>query len=554
MNTLERCPSCQSPLSPQTPVCDTCGRIFAIAASSALPPIVAPMLAPATPLQPGNVLAHGRYTIQRPLSRGGMGALYLATDHEAFERTVVIKALLDDSSPTQVQEIQAARARFEREARTLAALTYPTIPQIFSYFEQVGQTYIVMAYIDGHDLLQGLTRQDLNSQKLISGHAYPIGEVIHWGVALCRTLEYLASRTPPVLHLDIKPANLILSAQSNDLFLVDFGAARGRLLASSGGAAQTMAFGTPGYAAPEQYQGQSDLSSDIYALAATLYHLVTDDDPSAHPFTFPRLGYLGYLGAILRAALDPSPAKRPTAASLREQLEALLLPESRRILYAPDQQAIQNEHDLVHWCEQHWAEATEWLSHSLADQVQFNWVKLDLAAKLRACRQHNTNDANAALDAALALLDPAGFGADGAILTVDKASLDTKAFTLALNGDRATTQLTLRNAGRRYALVSMMLPFWMSTPTEKITLLPGQSASIALEIDPSKMPTAPRSPTVRIHNNAGADVVVPLQGEVPRIQPPPATSPKVVIFMLLVVFTLVFILPMLAALLQMLGV
>lgn len=68
------------------------------------------------------------------------------------------------------------------------------------------------------------------------------------------------------------------------------------------------------------------------------------------------------------------------------------------------------------------------------------------------------------------------------------------------------------------------------------------------------MPTAPRSPTVRIHNNAGADVVVPLQGEVPRIQPPPATSPKVVIFMLLVVFTLVFILPMLAALLQMLGV
>ena len=371
--------------------------------------------------------------------------------------------------------------------------------------------------------------------------------MLHWGVALCRTLEYLASRTPPVVHRDIKPANLILSAQSGDLFLVDFGAARGRLLAAASGGAQTMAFGTPGYAAPEQYQGQSDLGSDVYALAATLYHLATDDDPSAHPFQVPRLGYLGYLGPILRAALELPPAERPSAAALREQLEALLQPEGRRILYAPDQQPMQNEQDLVRWCEAHWAEAATWLAHGLADQVQFSWVKLALAAEMRRCIQNNANDANAALDAALALLDPAGFGAATPALAASKGSIEIDKLVEQPNQPIARGDLVLHNQSRRYARVRVAMPVWMSTPSAQFTLLPGQQSTLALDVDLARMPWQLRNTAVRAHASNGTELVVPIQGTLPSRQP---ANPKALIIVMLVLLIVFCVLPTLASIIQ----
>jgi serine/threonine protein kinase len=528
--SLTRCPACQSIYLPGDAICATCGRVLAAPAPETIPidtapaletipigtivePAASTMAALFPPLLEGQSLAQGRYTIQRPLSRGGMGALYLATDREAFDRTVVIKGLLDDAAGGSPQDAQAARTRFEREARTLAALAYPTIPQIFSYFQEGSQNYIVMAYIEGHDLSQRLTYTDPSTGQPVQGSAYPLPDVLRWGVALCRTLEYLSRKMPPVIHQDIKPANLILNPHSDELFLVDFGAARARMHMLAGSQARTVIFGTPGYAAPEQYEGQSDPRSDVYALAATLYHLATDDDPSVHPFSFPRLTYLGYLGPILRAALAPDWAQRPTAAILREQIEAILTPESWRVLHTPDQVALTNELELAAWCEQHWEAAADWLYHGLPDHIQMAWVKLALADKLRRCAQQHPADPNAGLDAAIAQLDPSGFGALGPILTADASEIDLGTFAPGTTVQMSHRSLAIRNGGRRYICAAVALPKWISTPTPEIALPPGQQTTLDLQANLDKAPILPRHAAVVLQAGDGAGVNIPLHGQ-----------------------------------------
>jgi serine/threonine protein kinase len=278
--------------------------------------------------QPGQTLAAGRYTIRRSLAQGGMGAVYLATDHQTFDRPVVIKAMRAYIDATDPHEASAARRRFMEEARTLASLRHPTIPQIYAYFQEGPHSFIVMEYIEGANLQQELTSIDEATGQPVPGRASPVTQVIRWGIQLCRVLEYLADQQPhPVTHHDIKPANVLIDALTGDVRLVDFGAAQARLLhpAGVGGENQPApSYGTPGYAPPEQYRGMGEPRSDVYALAATLYHLVTDDDPGLHPFRFPHLDRLDALGRVLHGALDHKITRRPTAATLGQQLEALL--------------------------------------------------------------------------------------------------------------------------------------------------------------------------------------------------------------------------------------
>jgi eukaryotic-like serine/threonine-protein kinase len=98
------------------------------------------------PLLPGRSLANGRFTVRQALSKGGMGAIYLASDNEAFGRMVVVKAMLDYFDPADVCAVQEARARFLQEARTLSLLRHSAIPQIFTYFQDGPHNYIVMEY------------------------------------------------------------------------------------------------------------------------------------------------------------------------------------------------------------------------------------------------------------------------------------------------------------------------------------------------------------------------------------------------------------------------
>lgn len=504
------CPACQASCTLHEPVCPACGLVFDTFDSQATRPLNEQPARPGptsastsiqayTPLLPGQTLARQRYTIQQLLSRGGMGTVYLATDHTAFDRTVVIKTMLDYFDPTNPQEAEAARQRFLQEARTLATLRHPAIPQIYSYFQDGPHNYIVMEYIEGRDLEQSLTRLDEDTGNIITGQPYPLEQVVHWGIALCRVLEYLASRQPPVVHHDIKPTNLLLDQNSDEVRLVDFGTARTHLLMTNSGQVgiqKSHIFGTRGYAAPELYRAQSEPRSDIYVLAATLYHLVTDDDPSQHPFDFPHLPKLGAFGDILRTALDSDLTQRPDATTLRQQLEELPVTPVRTTLATPDGADIATVADLIAWCEQHWRQASDWLydrthQQNLPDQIEVWWGHTKLAQQLRAIVRGNRNP-DVGLDAALARLDPAGYGQATPHLSADTQVVDFGRLTTRTQ----SCQVTITNTGGRVAQAHLEKPAWLYISSTSIssrtlaknytlilTLAPGQSASVLLVAD-----------------------------------------------------------------------
>ena len=280
-------------------------------------------------LQPGRVLMGGRYKIVRPLSKGGMGATHLAIQPLAgVERQCVIKEMLDYFDANDLIEVTKAKQRFQDEAATLTVLAHPGIPKIYDYFSEGDHNYIVMEYVEGLDLRDGLTHLD-DQRRVVSGRPYPTEQVVRWGVQTCKVLEYLAQIKPnPVVHHDIKPANLVLDKNAGEVRLVDFGTAKARLVAQAGGRVglqKTSLYGTAGYAPPEQYQGQSSPKSDVYALAATLYHLLTDDDPGDHPLSFPGMAQADpSLSRVLNQALEADASRRSSAAQFRQDLEKWL--------------------------------------------------------------------------------------------------------------------------------------------------------------------------------------------------------------------------------------
>ncbi|MEI7644065.1 MAG: protein kinase [Chloroflexales bacterium] len=301
------CSYCAQPVRAEAKICSQCGS---------------PRY-PLTRLRPGELL-NRRYTVKRAISRGGMGEIYLAVDGNVFGRHVVIKVMLDYFDAGDVVEAQAAQQMFEREAQTLAALSHPAIPKIHDFFQIKADAFIVMEHIAGDNLEAHLTHADM-AQRRVPGHPYPTEVGIRYGLEIARVLQYLAAiESGPVVHQDIKPANLLLDP-TGIIRLVDFGTARPQtaVKGNARGAGQTTAYGTPGYAPREQYQGQTEPRSDIYALAATIYHLVTDDDPRAHPFSFPHLSQLGLLGHVLTKALSERVDQRPDAQAFAGELQQL---------------------------------------------------------------------------------------------------------------------------------------------------------------------------------------------------------------------------------------
>jgi serine/threonine protein kinase len=270
---------------------------------------------------------NGEYTVNQRLSKGGMGAIYLAKQNIAnTSRQVVIKELLDYFDPADLVETQKANRRFLDEARTLVSINYPGIPQIYDYFSDLGHNYIVMQYIDGQDLSEGLSRTETTGTHF-SGKSYPLEDVLNRAIQVCQILEYLSKQNPPIIHHNIKPANLIIDRTTGDIRLVDFGTAKARLVAQAGGKVglqKSSIFGTQGYAPPEQFSGSSESRSDVYALGATLYHCLTDDDPSDHPFDFPEMHSLPPdLARALSKSVESDVSLRSSASELRSELEAI---------------------------------------------------------------------------------------------------------------------------------------------------------------------------------------------------------------------------------------
>jgi len=222
-------------------------------------------------LSTGTILEN-RYKIERVLGIGGMGAVYLARDTRfKVTKYVAVKEIVAQVHDDAMRETLVLN--FEREANLLATLNHAAIPKIHDYFTIGRRWYLVMQYIQG---------QNLESILDATENLLPVQQTVIWAIELCDVLYYLHSHKPePIVFRDMKPANIMVTPE-NRVVLVDFGIAKEFELGEKG----TM-IGTEGYSPPEQYRGEASPQVDIYALGATLHHILTGIDPRDEaPFTF----------------------------------------------------------------------------------------------------------------------------------------------------------------------------------------------------------------------------------------------------------------------------
>jgi len=262
---------------------------------------------------PDQTLLAGRYQLLSRIGQGGMGAVYKAADTRFNNRPLAIKEMSSTGLPPA--RLLEAEAAFEREAHLLADLLHPNLPRIYEHFTENDRSYLVMDFIEGQTVEEHLEQ--------IGGGPLPIEQVIKWAEQLCDVLNYLHTHQPPIIFRDLKPANVMMS-ESGHIYLIDFGIAR---IFKPGKQHDTVALGSPGYAAPEQYgKAQSSPRSDIYSLGALLHHLLTGIDPSEQPFFFRPASQVNpaidpALDALLQQMLSMDSDRRP--ASAQEVLNAL---------------------------------------------------------------------------------------------------------------------------------------------------------------------------------------------------------------------------------------
>lgn len=318
-------------------------------------------------LKVGHILRQ-RYRFEKVLGKGGFGAVYLAEDITLNRRCVVKQMLARGGSR---RNIEKHRANFEREARLLAALNdpgHPNIPEIFDYFSDDTGNYLVMKFIEGQNL------------KDVLGHneegKIPWREAVRYATDVCSALNYMhAHEQEPVMHRDIKPANILLGNDGR-VWLVDFGLA----IADVSEEDVIQGSGTLGYTPLEQWFGEPVVASDIYAVGATLHHLVTGIDPMAafagqfnidliqkshgqfEPIRTVDPQLPKDLETIIGQAVAADPAARPTALQLLQQLEVLNSEAQKVALYTfKNGKSAKTTPELVDLCEQNRQEAEAYL-------------------------------------------------------------------------------------------------------------------------------------------------------------------------------------------------
>src|SRR5947209_15652206 len=232
-------------------------------------------------LAPGTVLQN-RYRVERQIGEGGMGAVYVATD-ERFGSTVALKETFFEDP--------GLRKAFEREARLLNHLRHPALPRVSDHFTEGPGQFLVMEYIAGEDLSEMLKER---------GGGFPVSQVLAWADQLLDALEYLHTQRPPVIHRDIKPQNLKLTPRG-EVILLDFGLSKTSAVGLTKATTSVSVLGyTPQYAPFEQINGSgTDVRSDLYSLAATLYHLFTGVPPT---------DALTRAQSVMNGQADPLPA------------------------------------------------------------------------------------------------------------------------------------------------------------------------------------------------------------------------------------------------------
>jgi len=263
-------------------------------------------------LQPGTTL-QDRYLILGVLGSGGMSSVYKGRDLHFPNVTKLVAIKEMTSMLTDQTMYEMVVTNFEREADLLATLSHPSIPRIYDYYTHKNSLYLVMEFIDGKDLEAILHETD---------DFLPVEQVIKWALELCDVLTFLHRHQPePLVFRDMKPSNVMVD-QHDQIRLIDFGIAR----IFQPGQKGTM-IGTEGYSPPEQYRGEASPAGDIYALGATLHHLLTRRDPRIEPpFSFSERpireinpNVSPEFEAIINTTLDYDPKKRYTTVEALKQ-------------------------------------------------------------------------------------------------------------------------------------------------------------------------------------------------------------------------------------------
>ena len=250
-------------------------------------------------LQVGSVL-DGKYKILNEIGHGGMSVVYLALNERA-NKTWAVKEVRKNGGNDNEIVSQGLVA----ETEMLKKLNHPNLPSIVDVIDTQDSFIIVMDYIEGKSLQSLITHEGPQS----------VEKVVTWSKQLTNVLGYLHNRRPPIIYRDMKPANVMLKPNGEDVVLIDFGTAREYKETKQG---DTTWLGTRGYAAPEQFggRGQTDARTDIYNLGATMYHLLTGYSPADTQFVIyplgqlrPELGGTG-IEKIVSKCCQPDPAHR----------------------------------------------------------------------------------------------------------------------------------------------------------------------------------------------------------------------------------------------------
>ena len=221
----------------------------------------------------GTVL-RDRYKLTDVVGHGGMGNVYLAEDLRLPGRLCAIKEVQPEANASPEAQRQEHN-QFLREASLLAQLDHPNLPKVSDFFAESGRDYLVMDYVPGKNL------KELIDESRIQGRQLDVDTVSGWVEQIMDSVSYLHSQQPAVLHRDIKPSNIKLTPDGR-IKLVDFGLAKVMATDNSSTITVIQGRGTAYYTPLEQYGAESEhtnAKSDIYALGATLYHLLSGSPP-----------------------------------------------------------------------------------------------------------------------------------------------------------------------------------------------------------------------------------------------------------------------------------
>jgi len=222
---------------------------------------------------PAGTLLKRRYRVLRKAAQGGMGAVYEATDVNGTQGN---RWAIKEISPAALPAGERTQAvmDFRREAQLLASLHHPNLVLVEETFEELGKHFLVMEFVPGDSLEKKLDQ--------LSGRPMGEREALYYGIQVAQVLRYLHEQKPQIVFRDVKPANIMVMP-NYQVKLIDFGIARKYKV---GQRKDTVSMGTAAYAPFEQFgKGQTDGRSDIYSLAATLFHLLTGRPPT--PATTP---------------------------------------------------------------------------------------------------------------------------------------------------------------------------------------------------------------------------------------------------------------------------